>query len=66
MELDFSDKQQKQLYDTVVNASKRVYELNGILEAKKDKSTAVVIQNEKEKLYKEIEDSITKVYRLEF
>ena len=66
VELDFTDKQQKQLYDTVVNASKRVYELNGILEAKKDKSTAVVIQNEKEKLYKEIEDSITKVYRLEF
>lgn len=66
VELDFGDERQKKLYEAVVNASKRVYELNEILETKKDKATIGVIQNEKEKLIRQIENGITKVYRLQY
>jgi hypothetical protein len=54
------------LYEAVVKASKRIYELNEILEIKKDKATMGVVQNEKESLIKQIENDITKIYKLQF
>lgn len=65
-DLDFDDKKQKELYDALVRDSKQIYKLNVILETKRDKATIGVVQNEKEKLMKQIEDHITKIYRLQF
>ena len=47
VELDFNDKIQKGIYDSVVNASKQIYELNEILVKKKDKATTNVVEREK-------------------
>ena len=66
VELDFEDVKQKQLYENVVKASKHIQELNGILAQKKDKAAMEVIQNEKERIIKEIEENITRVYKLQF
>jgi hypothetical protein len=66
VELDFEDENQKKLYEAVVKASKRIYELNEMLEIKKDKATMGVVQNEKENLIKQIENDITKIYKLQF
>ena len=66
VELDFNDKMQKSLYESVVMASKKIYELNEILEKKKDKATRTVVMNEKEKLIKQIENNITKIYKQHF
>lgn len=66
VELDFEDDRQKRLYEDVVNASRQVYELNTILAAKKDKEALEVIRREKERIIKEIEKNITRVYKLQF
>ena len=66
VELDFEDGRQKRLYEDVVNSSRRVYGLNEILATKKDKAALEVIQREKEKIIKEIENNITRVYKLQF
>lgn len=66
VELDFNDNKQKALYDSVVNAAKKIYELNMELNKKRDKSTINVIEKEKENLRKQIENNITKIYDLRF
>ena len=66
VDLDFQDENQKKLYDAVVRASRRIYELNETLEKKKDKATVGVVQNEKEKLKKQIESDISRIYKLQF
>ena len=66
VELDFNDNKQKALYDSVVNAAKKIYELNMALNKKRDKSTINVIEKEKENLRKQIENNITKIYDLRF
>lgn len=66
VELNFEDGRQKRLYEDVVNASRRIYELNEILTTKKDKAAIEVIQREKEKNINEIEKNITRVYKLQF
>lgn len=66
VELDFDDEKQEQLYEEVVKASKKIYELNEMLEIKKDKSTRTVVQKEIENLIKKIEKDITKIYKMQF
>jgi len=66
VELDFEDNRQKRLYEDVVNASRRVYDLNEVLETKKNKAALEVIQREKENIIKEIEKNITRIYKLQF
>lgn len=66
VELDFDDEKQEQLYEGVVKASKKIYELNEMLEIKKDKSTRTVVQKEIENLIKQIENDITKIYKMQF
>lgn len=66
VELDFDDEKQEQLYEEVVKASKKIYELNEMLEIKKDKSTRTVVQKEIENLIKLIENDITKIYKMQF
>lgn len=66
VELDFNDKIQKELYESVLVSVKRIRELNNVLEQRKDKASVSVIEAEKENLSKRIEDDITKIYNLKF
>ena len=66
VELDFNDKIQKALYESVLVSVKRIRELNNVLEQRKDKASVSVIEAEKENLSKRIEDDITKIYNLKF
>ena len=66
LELDFNVKEQKETYEEVVSCTKMVYKLNRQLEIKPDKATRKVIENEKVKLIKRIEERIEDVYCLRF
>ncbi|MCQ4636723.1 Eco57I restriction-modification methylase domain-containing protein [Anaerovorax odorimutans] len=66
VDLDFNDESQRDRYEAVVKASKRIYQLNEALELKQDKATTEVIRNEKENLMKQIEENITKIYKFQF
>ena len=66
LELDFNVKEQREAYEEVVSCTKMVYKLNGQLEIKPDKATRKVIENEKVKLIKRIEERIEDVYCLRF
>ncbi len=66
LELDFNVKEQKEAYEEVVSCTKMVYKLNRQLEIKPDKATRKVIENEKVKLIKRIEERIEDVYCLRF
>lgn len=66
VELDFDDEKQKVLYESVLTSTKKINELNIVLEQKKDKASISVIEAEKENLSKQIEDNITKIYNLQF
>lgn len=66
VKLDLTDKKQKAVYDRVVTASYRIYELNELMEQKKDKTTKQIAENEKKHLINQIEKDITKVYKLQF
>ncbi len=59
-------KEQREAYEEVVSCTKMVYKLNGQLEIKPDKATRKVIENEKVKLIKRIEERIEDVYCLRF
>lgn len=64
--LDLNDEKQKVLYESVLKFAKKISELNIALEKKKDKASVSVIEAEKENLIKQIEDVITKIYKLQF
>ena len=66
VELDFDDEKQKALYESVIISTKKINELNIVLEQKKDKASISVIEAEKENLSRQIEDNITKIYNLQF
>lgn len=66
IKLDFSDKKQKELYDQVVANTKQVGKLNEELLSKADKATRNVLEKEKNRLIKKIEEMITKVYQQKF
>ena len=65
VDLDFEDERQKELYDQVVNLTHKVYGLNKQMEVHNDKASKNVLVKEKNKAIDEIEDLISKVYRLE-
>jgi len=64
--LDFEDEKQSDLYITVVSNTKRIYELNYEMEEKSDKATLNILEKEKNKLIKQIEELITRVYQQKF
>lgn len=65
-ELDFDDKAQRVAYENVVAWVNKIYALNQVLETKFDKSTREVIEQEKDKLIKQIDEQIGSIYRLSF
>lgn len=64
--LDFDDVKQKTLYDRVVQASREVYTLNVKLGNKPSKQVETTLLRKKTALIKEIDELISRVYRLEF
>lgn len=66
IELDFSDLRQKKLYDEVVDATREINQLNATLIKKPDKSTKNVLEKEKNRLIRKIEENITRVYQQDF
>lgn len=64
--LDFDDPKQKTIYDRVVEASREVYDANEKLAQKPSKQIETTLSRKKLALIKEINDLISRVYRLEF
>lgn len=62
VELDFDDNKQKELYDNVVEKSKRIYEINGQLVNEIPKNTRSIREREKAELIDLIQKQIEKVY----
>ena len=65
VKLDFSDKNQKNLYDNVVQKTRKIYALNEQMIIHPDKASVNVLEKEKNKIIVEIQDLIGKVYRQE-
>ena len=66
MNLDFDDPKQKAIYDRVVEASREVYGINEKLSKKPSKRVETTLVRQKTALIKEIDELISRVYRLEF
>ena len=66
IELDFNDEKQSALYNSVVNYSREIYDINNQLNGIIDKHTTGVLSNKKNRLITEIEKLISRVYRQEF
>lgn len=64
--LNFDDPKQKALYDRVVEATREVYTINDKLAEKPAKQVETTLIRKKTALIKEIDELISRVYRLEF
>ena len=64
--LNFDDSKQKALYDRVVKATREVYTINDKLAEKPAKQVETTLIRKKTALIKEIDELISRVYRLEF
>ena len=60
------DPKQKALYDRVVEATREVYTINDKLAEKPAKQVETTLIRKKTALIKEIDELISRVYRLEF
>lgn len=66
VELNFDDPSQKAIYDRVVDATRTIYQINEELAEQPAKRITNTLQRQKENLISEIQELITRVYRLEF
>ncbi len=66
VELGFSNENQKLIHDRVVEAAQKIYGINDTLSKNPEKSTVTVLQRQKQTLISEIENLISRIYRLEF
>ena len=66
VELDFDAPNQKAIYDKVVGATRKIYQINEKLAEQPAKRIANTWQRQKESLIYEIQELIARVYRLEF
>lgn len=66
VELDFNVESQKAIYDRVVAASREIYEINDVLSGRPAKRIANLLQRQKDVLIAEIQDLISRVYRLDY
>lgn len=64
--LNFDDQKQTALYNRVVEASREVYAINDRLDLKTSKQVETTLVRKKTALIKEINELISRVYRLEF
>lgn len=66
VKLDFSQEEQRKLYEKVVISSRKIYEINEQIEKSGNKAVCSVLEKEKKKLIIEIEDYITRIYQQKF
>ena len=66
VELDFNVESQKAIYDRVVAASREIYEINDVLSGRPAKRIANLLKRQKDVLIAEIQDLISRVYRLDY
>ena len=66
VKIDFSDTKQLNIYNRVVENSRKVYSINSQLKSKPSKQIVTTLQRQKEVLIEEIEDLISHVYHLDF
>ena len=66
VQLDFNDAKQKSLYDRVIEASREIYSINDRIDQGMPKQVKTTLIRQKETLIKEIDNLISRVYRLEF
>ena len=66
VELDFNVDSQKAIYDRVVSASRKIYEINDALSGRPAKRIANLLQRQKDALIEEIQKLIERVYRLDY
>ena len=64
--LDWADAKQKELYEEVVADARRIYKLNHEIRLRPDKTSRTILEKEKQKLVREIQALITKVYEQDF
>ena len=66
VELDFAVAEQKAIHDRVVAASREIYEINDALSDRPAKRTVILLQRQKDMLISEIQELISRVYRLDY
>lgn len=66
VQLDFSNSKQKAIYDRVVEASREIYRINDRIDQRPPKQIETTLQRQKTSLINEIENLISRVYRLDF
>ena len=64
--LDLNNKDQKKIYNSVIEKTKRIFEINNLLNSKKDKKSVELFTREKQDLIVEIQHETDKVWNLEF
>ncbi len=64
--LDLADAKQKELYEEVIADARRIYTLNQEIRLRPDKTSRTILEKEKQKLVREIQALITKVYEQDF
>ncbi len=64
--LDWADAKQKELYEEVIADARRIYTLNQEIRLRPDKTSRTILEKEKQKLVREIQALITKVYEQDF
>ena len=64
--IDFSDVKQKNIYDMIIEYTRKIYQLNENMKNKSDKATVNVLRKEKDMLINKIENLITKIYQQDF
>ena len=66
VELDFNVESQKAIHNRVVAASREIYEINDVLSGRPAKRIANLLKRQKDVLIAEIQDLISRVYRLDY
>ena len=66
VKLDLEQDIQRKLYENVVCASRKIYEINEQLAVSGNKAVCSVLEKEKKKLITEIESDITRIYQQKF
>ena len=61
-----NNKDQKKIYNSVIEKTKRIFEINNLLNSKKDKKSVELFTREKQDLIVEIQHETDKVWNLEF
>jgi len=64
--LDLNNKDQKKIYNSVIEKTKRIFEINNLLNSKKDKKSVELFTREKQDLIVDIQHETDKVWNLEF